>query len=131
MKTVLILDDNPQINTRYFLPLESRYKVEITMRMVSAERMARHSQYDFIVIDVMMPTQKLDSYDEMSAGYVFYRDVLQKALQETGYNPKIIFWSRREVGSFNKFWPIKPINVFFLQKSRSDKHLKEFLMNLE
>lgn len=128
MKRVLILDDNPQNNKKYIDRVRQggRYVVDVTMKIVSAERMLRNNRYDYVVIDVMMPTQNLSSNDEMSTGFVFYRDVVK----EMGLHSKIIFWSRLEETSFDNFWEEKPAGVTFVHKSQAEDHLRAHIDDL-
>lgn len=127
MKSVLILDDNPQNNSEYIDPVKKCFDVDVAMRIVSAKRMLRHKVYDFIVIDVMMSTQGLESDDEMTTGFVFYRDVLK----DMNLSAKIVFWSRLDKESFDEFWSVAPKNSTFLHKAEESEHLRDHLLKLD
>lgn len=52
------------------------------MSLVSAKRLINFRQYDVIVIDVMMPTQRLKSHNECTAGFDFYSESLIPILND-------------------------------------------------
>ena len=126
-KKVLIIDDNPANNEHFIEPLENRFEVTVVMKLVSAERLIRIQYYDFIIIDVMMPSQGLLDVDEMLTGFVFYRDFILPL----GLNSKIVFWSRFNPQIFTDFWEVPPSNAFYLQKSYAIDHLLEFLLSID
>lgn len=126
-KKVLIIDDNPQNNSRYIEALMARYHVSVAMKIVSAIRLIKHDIYDFIVIDVMMPCQGILSPSEMYTGYVFYRDYLMPL----NLDSKIVFWSRFGSESYEEFWGVPPKNVSFVHKGSQINHLLDHLVQLE
>ena len=112
----------------YTRPVEREYQVDVVMKIVSVERLLRYKEYDYIVIDVMMPTQTLNSNDEMTSGFVLYRDILRSM----NLQAKIIFWSRLDDDSFHSFWGDDiPQNCWFLHKTRTDNHLLLYIKSLE
>ena len=120
--SILLIDDNPLNNSGYIGALEGHYNVDVAMRLVSAERLIKSRLYDIIIIDVMMPTQNLTTHDETSTGYSFYYETLKPMLKDQ--MPIILFWSRLEEESFNRwFGEHKPDNVFFLHKNEDEDHL--------
>ena len=89
MRKVLIIDDNPINNAKYIDVLKRDYDVSIAIWMRSALRLLKNSNWDIIVIDVMMPTQILSSDNEMRAGFEFYDSEIKKL----NLSSKIIFLS--------------------------------------
>lgn len=127
MKKILIVDDNPSNNNKYIEEVKKCYVVTPVFKLVSAKRNVLHNNYDYIVIDVMMPTEILDTDKELLTGFFFYRDVLKKL----GLKAKIIFWSRLEKDAFDDFFQKKPENVFFLHKAKSSDHLLNYITSLD
>ena len=126
-KSILIIDDNPRNNSGYINELEKHYNVDVAMRFVAAERLLKSRHYDIIVIDVMMPTQRLENHhDERTSGFHFYRDSVRPILKDR--KPIIIFWSLFYDDCFDKFFgDQKPDNVFFLHKDSEDDSLLNYI----
>lgn len=123
-KKVLILDDNPQNNKMYIEEVKKDYDVDKAMKPISVMRLIHHTQYDYIVIDVMMPMDKYEAKDETSTGFVFYRD----ELMPMSLTSPIIFWSRLEKDAYDIFWKdTPPANTFFLHKNSEESHLRDFI----
>lgn len=128
MKKVLILDDNPLNNKKYIAAVEKNYLVDKVLKPVSAERLIQDNNYDFIVIDVMMPMGNINAEDETTTGFVFYRD----KLMEMGLSAPIIFWTRLEEDAYTSFWNNNiPPNTYFLHKSQEDDHLRLFINSID
>lgn len=128
MKKVLILDDNPLNNKKYIEKVEQGYSVVKVLKLVSAKRLIQHHEYDFIVIDVMMPTENYDAEDETTTGFVFYQD----EIMNKGLNTPIIFWSRLEREAYDIFFGVNPpANTHFLHKTQDEYHLKNFIDSLD
>lgn len=120
MKHILLIDDNPLNNFGYIEDLEKHYSVDVAMRLVSAERLLRSRKYDIIVIDVMMPTQRLGTHNETTTGFSFYKEKLTKM----NLNCIVVFWSRLGESFFKEYWRDNPPkNTFFIQKNDSNNHL--------
>lgn len=121
MKRILVVDDNPQNNSIYIDPLRQFYKVDVAMALSSAKRMMRNSNYDLIVIDVMMPTQNLSIDDELSTGFEFYKRIVNPL----DPNQKVLFWSNLTNSSYEKFFiNDKKTHIDFLEKDHhNERHL--------
>lgn len=119
MKKVLIIDDNPINNDRYIIEVKKEYITDVVLAMRSAIRMLKSKSYDVIVIDVMMPTQILETHNEMTAGFDFYDTYIKKLCK----NSKVIFWSRLTDSCFdhNKYSDINKYS--YIQKSDTSDHL--------
>jgi len=132
-KSILLIDDNPLDNSSYIDALKKHYKVVVALRLTSAERLIKTHHYDMIIIDVMMPTQRLKSYNECTTGFDFYSERVLPILNNLDTKPLILFWSRFSRTSFDEYFgENKPDNVFFLQKNYDKNHLLngiELLLN--
>lgn len=130
-KRVLVIDDNPYNSTLYLEAVKSRFTVSVAYKIVTALRLIRERYYDYIVIDVMMPTQGMTSkYEltyELTTGFEFYRDYIMPL----NLDSKVIFWSRLDKAVFTSFWEYPPKNVSYLQKNVSPLHLLDYLLELE
>lgn len=128
MKKVLILDDNPQNNKKYIEKVEQGYNVDKVLKLVSAKRLIQHGEYDYIVIDVMMPTENYDAEDETTTGFVFYKEVIMNM----GLKAQIIFWSRLEKDAYDIFFRNNPpANTHFLHKTQDEYHLKNYINDID
>ena len=119
-KKILIIDDNPINNAKYIDVLKRDYDVSIAIWMRSALRLLKNSNWDIIVIDVMMPTQILSSDNEMRAGFEFYDSEIKKL----NLSSKIIFWSRLTDSCFDQNKYPKSNGFYFVHKSEDANHLK-------
>ena len=130
-KKVLVLDDNPHNSHSYLEAVQSHFDVSVAYKIVTALRLIRERYYDYIVIDVMMPSQGMTSkYEltyELTTGFEFYRDYIMPL----NLDSKVIFWSRLDKAVFTSFWEYPPKNVSYLQKSDSFLHLLDYLLELE
>lgn len=130
MKKVLILDDNPLNNKKYIEKVELNYHVDTVLRLVSAKRLIQSRDYDFVVIDVMMPTEKYDIDDETTTGFVFYQKEVEGKLKNE--HAQIVFWSRLEKDGFDGFWGDNPPNnTHFLHKTQDAEHLLNYIKDLD
>lgn len=128
MKKVLIIDDNPDNNNKYIREVEKKYNTVIVSNMRSAIRLLNSNSYDVVVIDVMMPTQILNTHNEMTAGFDFY----DTCMKGTGLKSKIIFWSRLTNSCFDRNKYNDSTIFSFVQKSDiSDHLLKEIEKTLQ
>ena len=109
-KRVLVIDDNPHSSHSYLEAVQSHFDVSVAYKIVTALRLIRERYYDYIVIDVMMPTQGMTSKYELT---------------------KVVFWSRLDKAVFTSFWEYPPKNVSYLQKNVSPLHLLDYLLELE
>lgn len=125
MKKVLVIDDNPVDNSGYTKELSKYYDVTVVKDLVPAERLIRNNKYDVIVIDVMMPTQYLNTTNELVTGFVFYEQIISKQ----NVNCPIIFWSRLYKDSYDDYFSntTPPENSSFVHKDKSDSHLLSFI----
>ena len=130
MKKVLILDDNPLNNKKYIEKVEQNYYVDRVLKLVSAKRLIQSRDYDFIVIDVMMPTENYDIDDETTTGFVFYQKEVEG--KEKNVNAQIVFWSRLEKDAFDEFWgTTSPNNTHFLHKTQDENHLLNYIKDID
>ena len=120
MKKVLIIDDNPINNSKYIEELKKCYDVTVALRMLSAIRLLKKSRWDVVVIDVMMPTQILSTYNEMNAGFDFY----DQKVKNLHLSSKIVFWSRLNASCFDEEKYPASKGFCFVHKSEDSKHLK-------
>ena len=128
MKKVLILDDNPLNNKRYIEKVEQGYHVDPALKLVSAKRLINQHEYDYIVIDVMMPTENYDAEDETTTGFVFYQD----EIKDKDLKAQIIFWSRLEKEAYDTFFKGNPpANTHFLHKTQDEYHLKNYINDID
>lgn len=119
MKRILIIDDNPDNNEDYIMPVCKKYSVEVVMFLRSAERKLMHTHYDLIVIDIMMPSQNLKNSDEMRTGLSFYEEFILK----NSISSKILFWSRLPEEVFKDYTKNKKGMLDFVQKTSDTDHL--------
>lgn len=126
MKKVLLIDDNPQNNRGYIDSLRLKYCVDVTIKLVSAERMLDNETFDAVIIDVMMPTQFLDTNDEMTTGFEYY----EQCLKARKIDSKIVFWSRLVKSCYDEFFETPPKGTFFVHKDDDDEHLAKFMDKL-
>lgn len=124
-KKVLIIDDNPLNNEKYFSLVRETYDVDIEMTIDGAEYDLAGFHYDLVVIDIMMPVQGVKANNELSTGLFFYRERVE------GRYPglKVLFWSNLTSEPYLQFFKDKKCDlVFFLQKNRKNTaHLKDFI----
>ena len=126
MKKILLLDDNPQNNESYINKLKNKFYVEECIWMDSAERLVTNNEFDVFVIDVMMPTQSLDTMDEIHTGFYFYK----QRIKCLNLKCPIVFWSWLTESSYKEFWVIPPENTHFLHKEENNSHLVKFVESL-
>lgn len=119
MKKILIIDDNPINNDKYIAEVKKEYLVDIALAMQSAIRLLKTRVYNIVVIDIMMPTQILDTHNEMNAGFDFYNTKIKDLCQES----KIIFWSRLTDSCFDRDKYCDKKKYSFVQKSDASDHL--------
>lgn len=119
MKRILIIDDNPDNNEDYIMPVCKKYSVEVVMFLRSAERKLMRTHYDLIVIDIMMPSQNLKNSDEMRTGLSFYEEFILK----NSISSKILFWSRLPEEVFKDYTKNKKGMLDFVQKTSDTDHL--------
>ncbi len=126
MKSILVLDDNPQNNSSFVQPLMEFYQVDVAMAITSAERLIhrkkiQHKMYDLIIIDIMMPTQNLEIDNELLTGFEFY----ERRIKKEHPNQKVLFWSILTKKSYDDFFIDESnINIDFIQKNfEDDNHL--------
>ena len=130
MKKVLILDDNPLNNSKYIEKVEQNYHVDKALKLVSAKRLIQSRDYDFIVIDVMMPTENYNIDDETTTGFVFYQTEVKGKVKNE--HAQIVFWSRLEKDAFDEFWgDNSPNNTHFLHKTQDAEHLLNYIKYLD
>lgn len=124
-KKILIIDDNPLNNEKYFQPVREVCDVVIEMTIDGAEYDLSNFHYDLVVIDIMMPIQGIKANNELSTGLFFYRQRVEDHYPEL----KVLFWSNLTQDTYLQFFKDqKPNYVFFLQKDRKNpSHLKEFV----
>ena len=123
MKRILVIDDNPLNNKVYTDPLDKKYRVDIVMSLIAVKRKLQINEYDLLVIDIMMPTQKYGGDNEIITGFYFYTHTLKERYPNT----PILFWSNLPSETFEDYFQIeKPHNVFFIQKTKENyNHLLE------
>lgn len=123
MKKVLIIDDNPKNVSCTIAEVQQEYFVEIVMDLSSAERLIKMSQYDLIVIDVMMPAIGTWDISEIETGLHFYKKKVVPIINSQ--KTQILFWSHFSKDKFIEFFHNGiPDNVGFLHKNIFDeKHL--------
>mgnify|MGYP002624751969 CR=1 FL=1 len=126
MKKILLLDDNPQNNESYINKLKNKFLVDECIWMDSAERLLTNEHYDVFVIDVMMPTQDLETTDEIHTGFYFYKE----KLASLNLKCTIVFWSWLTESSFKDFWGTPPASTHFLHKEDDNNHLVKFVESL-
>lgn len=119
MKKVLIIDDNPINNGKYISEVKKGYDTDTVLAMRSAIRMLESRTYDVVVIDVMMPTQILNTHNEMTAGFDFYETQIKNLCG----NSKVIFWSRLTDSCFDRNKYNDTNKYSFVQKSDASDHL--------
>lgn len=127
---ILLIDDNPLDNSGYINELKKFFNVDVAIKLSSAERLLRSKNYKVVVIDVMMPTQGLDTNNEMETGYVFYEERLSKLNLKNEY----VFWSNLPEESYENFeWSNTepPQNSSFLHKDpESEEHLAIYIKKI-
>jgi len=116
MKTILVLDDNPQNNDRFIHPLRNYYKVDVVMALSSAERKMKHNRYDLVVIDIMMPIQNLPITNELQTGMEFFN----RKIKESYPSQEVIFWTNLTKDSYDSFFPANTAHIDYLQKDKTN-----------
>ncbi len=130
MKKGLILDDNPENNKKYIEKVAQNYSLDIVFRLVSAKRLIQSRDYDFIVLDVMMPTENYEIDDETTTGFEFYKKEVEGKMKNK--HAQIVFWSRLEKDAFYDFWgENSPNNTHFLHKTQDENHLLNYIKDLD
>ena len=128
MKSILVLDDNPQNNSSFVKPLMKFYKVDVAMAISSAERLIHRRRYDLIIIDIMMPIQNLKIDNELLTGFEFY----ERRIKIEHPNQKVLFWSILTKKSYDDFFIDEyNTNIDFIQKNfEDDNHLLKKVQNI-
>ena len=119
-KKILLIDDNPITNNILINKLRSHFDVDVVMYVNVATRLLNRINYDIIIIDVMMPTQNLNTRREMETGYFYYDNVVRRIRSHT----PVIFWSRLSEDSFNTYFHNRiNANLSFVQKNSETNDL--------
>lgn len=127
MKSILVLDDNPQNNDSFIHPLRNYYKVDVVMALSSAERMMKHNRYDLVIIDIMMPIQNLPITNELQTGMEFFN----RKIKESYPSQEVIFWTNLTKDSYDSFFPANTAHIDYLQKDKTNvNHLLNKVMEI-
>lgn len=76
-KDILLIDDRPLVYNNFIVALEKRYNVVISKTLKGAQRQLLYRSFDLAIVDMMMPANEFENFNDFHAGLMFYDNVIR------------------------------------------------------